>query len=90
MRNIEIKARVNDINEIEKKAKQISDSPLVVIDQNDIFYKLPSDKAARGGRLKTRQFKVHFVWFYLLLNLFKFSYKSMVFNIYVNRMEQEY
>lgn len=58
MRNIEIKARVNDIEEVERKAKNISDTPLLVIKQHDIFFKLPSEKAASGGRLKMRQFEV--------------------------------
>lgn len=60
MRNIEIKAKVNNIEEVEKKAKEISDTPLVVIKQHDIFFNLPSDKTALGGRLKMRQFEVFF------------------------------
>ena len=46
--NIEIKARVRDFDEIRRRAESISDSPLVVISQEDIFFNVPQ------GRLKLR------------------------------------
>ncbi|OXU23700.1 hypothetical protein TSAR_016040 [Trichomalopsis sarcophagae] len=57
MKNVEIKAKVDNIDHVEEKAKKLSDTPLVVIDQHDIFFHVPSSQAARGGRLKLRQFK---------------------------------
>ncbi|KAJ8680205.1 hypothetical protein QAD02_015992 [Eretmocerus hayati] len=57
MKNIEIKARVDDIDEVEKRAKELSDTPLEVIKQHDIFFNLPSVQSASGGRLKLRQFQ---------------------------------
>ena len=58
MRNIEIKAKVSNVDQIEEKAKTISDSPLVVINQHDIFFNIPTSQIDKGGRLKLRQFKV--------------------------------
>ena len=46
--NIEIKARVRDFDEIRRRAESISDSPLAVILQEDIFFNVPQ------GRLKLR------------------------------------
>ena len=46
--NIEIKARVRDFDELRRRAELISDSPVVVIPQNDIFFNVPQ------GRLKLR------------------------------------
>ena len=58
MKNIEIKAKINNIKETEDKAKELSDSPLIVIEQNDVFFDLPSKQKINGDRLKLRQFKV--------------------------------
>ena len=46
--NIEIKARVRDFDEIRRRAESISDFPLAVILQEDIFFNVPQ------GRLKLR------------------------------------
>lgn len=64
MKNVEIKAKVENIEEIEKKAKEMSDSPLEIINQHDIFFNLPKTKESLGGRLKLRQFEVIKYHFY--------------------------
>ena len=46
--NIEIKARVRDIDKIRRRAEQLSDTPMEVIPQEDTFFKTPL------GRLKLR------------------------------------
>src|SRR5690349_24850252 len=46
--NIEIKARVRDFNEIRRRAEQLSDRPVEMISQEDIFFHTPQ------GRLKLR------------------------------------
>src|SRR5262245_41367969 len=46
--NIEIKARIRDFNEFSKRAEMLSDTPLQVIPQEDIFFN------TEGGRLKLR------------------------------------
>jgi len=46
--NIEIKARVRDFNEIKSRAAKLSDTPVEVIPQEDIFFNVPQ------GRLKLR------------------------------------
>jgi predicted adenylyl cyclase CyaB len=46
--NIEIKARVRDFDEIRKRAESLSDTPLLVIPQEDIFFNTET------GRLKLR------------------------------------
>jgi predicted adenylyl cyclase CyaB len=46
--NIEIKARVRDLAAMQQRAEALSDAPVVVIPQEDIFYNVP------GGRLKLR------------------------------------
>lgn len=46
--NIEIKARVRDFDEIRKRAESLSDTPLLVIAQEDIFFN------TERGRLKLR------------------------------------
>ncbi|CAH2235698.1 uncharacterized protein LOC120635222 [Pararge aegeria] len=48
MRNVEIKAKVNDIDAICKIAQQLSGSPPTLIQQDDTFYKV------NKGRLKMR------------------------------------
>lgn len=58
MRNVEIKAKVDNIDGVEKKAIELSDTPLKVINQHDIFFHLPGKQAELGGRLKLRQFEV--------------------------------
>lgn len=47
--NVEIKARVSDIEALKAKALQISDGDAVVIRQEDTFFKVPE------GRLKLRK-----------------------------------
>ncbi|XP_033211567.1 uncharacterized protein LOC117169338 isoform X2 [Belonocnema kinseyi] len=54
MRNIEIKARVDNLIEFLAKVKNISDTEETVIPQKDIFFNLPAD---RPGRLKLRKYK---------------------------------
>lgn len=46
--NIEIKARVRDFNQFSKRAEMLSDTPLLVIPQEDIFFN------TERGRLKLR------------------------------------
>jgi adenylate cyclase class IV len=58
MKNVEIKAKVNNIDEIEKKVKELSDVALVIINQSDIFFHLPITQANQGSRLKLRKFEV--------------------------------
>ena len=67
MRNVEIKARVDNPEEFLAKVKKISDSEEIVIPQKDIFFNLPAD---RPGRLKLRKYKVSL---HLELILFFFS-----------------
>ncbi|XP_058805341.1 uncharacterized protein LOC131672252 isoform X2 [Phymastichus coffea] len=57
MRNVEIKAKVDNIDEVEKKAIELSDTPLKVINQHDIFFHIPVKQATNGGRLKLREFE---------------------------------
>jgi len=47
-RNVEIKARVHDFESLRKRAAQLADSPVEVIEQLDTFYLTPR------GRLKLR------------------------------------
>lgn len=76
MKNVEIKAKVDNIDKVEEKAKELSDSPLVVIEQHDIFFHVPSNQAARGGRLKLRQFKVKiFIQLFMYFILFTVPYR---------------
>lgn len=46
--NIEIKARVRDFDEIRRRAAALSDTPVELISQEDIFFNVPK------GRLKLR------------------------------------
>jgi len=46
--NIEIKARVHDFDEIRQRAERLSDTPLQVISQEDVFFN------TERGRLKLR------------------------------------
>jgi predicted adenylyl cyclase CyaB len=48
--NIEIKARVHDMARLHERAAAISDTPPVLIEQEDIFFNVPA------GRLKLRIF----------------------------------
>jgi predicted adenylyl cyclase CyaB len=47
--NIEIKARVHDLQALQGRAEALSDEPVVVIPQEDTFFNVPK------GRLKLRQ-----------------------------------
>jgi len=49
-RNVEIKARVRDINGLRARANKLSDTDVEVLRQTDTFYRVPS------GRLKLRVF----------------------------------
>ncbi len=49
--NIEIKARVNDFDELRQRAEAVSDTPVQVIPQEDTFFHIPK------GRLKLRLLK---------------------------------
>jgi adenylate cyclase class IV len=51
-RNIEIKARVNDVKGIIKKVAELCRTEAEVIEQLDTFFK------TENGRLKLREFKV--------------------------------
>nr|CAH0102191.1 unnamed protein product [Daphnia galeata] len=50
-RNVEIKARVNDVKDIIKKVAGLCNTKAEVIEQTDTFYK------TENGRLKLREFK---------------------------------
>ncbi len=47
-RNVEIKARVSDAEAVRSRAERLSDSPVRILDQEDLFFH------ARKGRLKLR------------------------------------
>ena len=49
-RNVEIKARVHDIDTVRARAAALSDAPAVVLEQEDTFFNVPE------GRLKLRVF----------------------------------
>jgi predicted adenylyl cyclase CyaB len=49
-RNVEIKARVWDVNAVHARAEAVSDAPAVVLEQRDTFFNVPE------GRLKLREF----------------------------------
>ncbi len=49
-RNVEIKARVRDMNAVRVRAAALSDAPAVVLEQEDTFFNVPD------GRLKLRVF----------------------------------
>lgn len=53
MRNIEIKAKIENFLAIAKRASELSKSQATIIKQNDVFFVVPN------GRLKLRQFQVH-------------------------------
>ncbi|XP_014209623.1 uncharacterized protein LOC106640189 [Copidosoma floridanum] len=57
MKNIEIKAKVSNIDAVEAKAAELSDTAMVVIKQHDTFYHVPGNQVALGGRLKLREFE---------------------------------
>jgi adenylate cyclase class IV len=46
--NIEIKARINDLNRLRRRVEELSDAPCEVIIQEDTFFQTPR------GRLKLR------------------------------------
>jgi predicted adenylyl cyclase CyaB len=48
-RNIEIKAKVRDFDQLRQRVEQISDTPVEVIPQTDTFFQTPQ------GRLKLRE-----------------------------------
>ena len=53
-RNVEIKAKVSDVDYLHKKAKELSKSSGVILEQEDVFYNTPN------GRLKLRKILVRF------------------------------
>ena len=50
--NVEIKARVDDVDELKEIARHLSDSEATVIPQEDVFFNVPN------GRLKLRKLQV--------------------------------
>lgn len=60
MRNIEIKAKVRDIESLIAKAKTLSKSEGTIIKQNDSFFVVPR------GRLKLRKFEVRILRLFIL------------------------
>jgi len=48
-RNVEIKARVRDLEALRRRAEALSDAPVEVLDQRDTFFDVPQ------GRLKLRR-----------------------------------
>jgi len=55
LRNVEIKAKVRNLDDIVSKAKKLSNSEGIWIEQDDVFFTVPQ------GRLKLRTFQVSFV-----------------------------
>lgn len=55
MRNVEIKAKVDNFEDLLKKAEDISQSKATLILQDDTFFK------SERGRLKLRVFEVTFI-----------------------------
>ena len=60
-RNIEIKARINDVKDIVRKVAELCKTEAEVIDQTDTFFK------TENGRLKLRELKVSYIYFYVIL-----------------------
>lgn len=54
MRNIEIKATINDPKDVVSRIKQLTDTDCVIIKQHDTFFKVAE------GRLKLRKFEVKY------------------------------
>jgi adenylate cyclase class IV len=52
LRNVEIKAKVRNLDDIVSKAKKLSNSEGTWIEQDDVFFRVPH------GRLKLRTFEV--------------------------------
>lgn len=55
LRNVEIKAKVRNLDDIVSKAKKLSSSEGMWIEQDDVFFTVPQ------GRLKLRTFQVSFI-----------------------------
>jgi adenylate cyclase class IV len=55
LRNVEIKAKVRNLDDIVSKAKKLSNSEGMCIEQDDVFF------TVNQGRLKLRTFQVSFV-----------------------------
>jgi len=55
LRNVEIKAKVRNLGDIVSKAKKLSSSEGMWIEQDDVFFTVPQ------GRLKLRTFQVSFM-----------------------------
>lgn len=53
MRNIEIKAKIRNIQQLKEKAAVLSGGKSEIIKQHDSFYQI-----AKSGRLKLRKFEV--------------------------------
>lgn len=51
-RNVEIKAKIHDINAVTEKVSEVCKMEMEVIEQCDTFFK------TENGRLKLREFKV--------------------------------
>lgn len=58
MRNIEIKAKIQDVNHTISKAKELSKSDKTIIKQHDTFFKV------QEGRLKLRKFEARLLILY--------------------------
>ena len=55
LRNVEIKAKIRNLDDIVSKAKKLSNSEGMWIEQDDVFFTVPQ------GRLKLRKYQVSFV-----------------------------
>ena len=85
MRNIEIKARIENPEEFLTKVKRISDSEVTVIPQEDIFFKLPDN---RPGRLKLRKYQVNYIFkifltIYICIKVHSDDRKSLSHNLLI-------
>lgn len=63
MRNIEIKAKIQDVDHVILKAQELSNTKETIIKQHDTFFKV------QEGRLKLRKFEVSLI-INALLNTF--------------------
>ncbi len=81
-RNIEIKARINDVKAVVNKVAELCKTEAEVIDQTDMFFK------TENGRLKLREFKV--VIFILSYVLSKWNLNKMYYSIFRMALENLY
>lgn len=77
MRNIEIKAAINDFNAIKSKAQELSGSEPKIIQQVDTFYANISN-----GRLKLREFSVRKIIYKYVHGIYTYILLLLTYKIY--------